>query len=94
MDLLPSSHDGWRSRAPVFETASAVLIVLNLDALQRGTAPRLRRVRPSDRPEFVREGTAGDEEPRRGEGYPGASAGALASNPLPWWEKLAMDVSL
>ena len=42
---------------------------------------RLARARPSDRRAFVREGTEGGEEPRRGEGYPGASAGALASNP-------------
>ena len=55
---------------------------------------RLARARPSDRRAFVREGTEGGEEPRRGDGYPGASAGALASNPLPWWEKLTMDVSL
>ena len=52
------------------------------------------RARPSDRREFVREGKEGGEEPRRGEGNPGASAGALASNPLPWWENLTMDVSL
>jgi RNA polymerase sigma-32 factor len=31
---------------------------------------------------------------RRGDGDTGASAGAVASNPLPWWEKLTMDVSL
>ena len=30
------------------------------------------------------------KEPRRGDGYLGASAGALASNPLPWWEKPTM----
>ena len=34
------------------------------------------------------------QAPRRRDGKPGASAGALASNPLPWWEKLPMDVSL
>ena len=33
------------------------------------------------------------EEPRRRDRKPGAPAGALASNPLPWWEKLPMDVS-
>src|SRR5258705_4466818 len=35
-----------------------------------------------------------DVSARRGDGDPGASAGALTSNPLPWWEKLTMDVSL
>jgi len=30
----------------------------------------------------------------RGDGDPGAYAGASASNPLPWWEKLTLDVSL
>jgi hypothetical protein len=41
-----------------------------------------------------REGAERSEAPRRGDGDPGASAGALASNPLPWWEKLTMNVSL
>ena len=41
-----------------------------------------------------REGAERGEAPRRGDGDPGASAGALASNLLPWWEKLTMDVSL
>jgi hypothetical protein len=41
----------------------------------------------------VREGAEVGEEPRRCDGNSGASAGALASNPLPWWEKLPMDVS-
>src|SRR6478752_4305628 len=39
-------------------------------------------------------GTGRSEAPRRGDGDPGASAGALASNPLPWWDKLTMNVSL
>ena len=55
---------------------------------------RLARARAPDRGERLREGAEGGEEPRRGDGNSGASAGALASNPLPWWEKLPMDVSL
>jgi hypothetical protein len=35
-----------------------------------------------------------DDAPDRRNGHPGASAGGLASNPLPRWEKLTMDVSL
>jgi hypothetical protein len=35
----------------------------------------------------VREGEEGGEEPHRHDGNSAASAGALASNPLPWREK-------
>src|SRR5882672_1216052 len=55
---------------------------------------RLARARAPDRGEGLREGAERSEAPRRGDGNPGASAGALASNPLAWWEKLTMDVSL
>src|SRR6202045_2232992 len=55
---------------------------------------RLARARTPDRGGRLREGAECSEAPRRGDGDPGASAGALASNPLPWWEKLTMDVSL
>ncbi len=50
---------------------------------------RLARARSPDRREFVREGAEGGDEPRRGDGDPDTSASALASNPHPWWEKLA-----
>src|SRR5258706_396422 len=55
---------------------------------------RLARARAPDRGERLREGAEGSQAPRRGDGHPGVSADALASNPLPWWEKLTMDVSL
>src|SRR5712671_7749274 len=54
----------------------------------------LARARAPDRGERLQEGAERSEAPRRGDGDPGASTGALASNPLPWWEKLTMDVSL
>ena len=54
---------------------------------------RLARARAPDRRVCLREGAEVGEEPRRRDGNSGASAGALASNPLPWWEKLPMDVS-
>src|SRR5499427_7500871 len=55
----------------------------------RGFGGRVRRVaraRAPDRGARLREGAAGGEEPRRCNGESGASAGALASNPLRWWE--------
>ena len=55
---------------------------------------RLARACAPDRGEGLREGAERSEAPRRGDGNPGASAGALASNPPAWWEKLTMDVSL
>src|SRR4030095_14566839 len=55
---------------------------------------RLARARAPDRGGRLREGAECSEARRRGDGDPGATAGALASNPLPWWEKLTMDVSL
>src|SRR5437879_1634317 len=55
---------------------------------------RLARARAPARGERLREGAERSEAPRRGDGHPGASAGALASNLLPWWEKLTMEVSL
>src|SRR5712671_7261608 len=54
---------------------------------------RLARARAPDRGERLQEGAERSEAPRRGDGDPGASADALASNPLPWWEKPTMDVS-
>ena len=54
----------------------------------------LARARAPDRGRRLREGAERSEAPRRSDGDSGASAGALASNPLPWWEKLTMDVSL
>src|SRR5258708_2826571 len=39
------------------------------------------------------EGEERREAAGRGDGDPGASAGALASNPLPWREKLTMELS-
>ena len=62
-----------------------------------GAGRRVRRVaraRAPDRGARVREGAEGGQEPRRRDGNAGAPAGALASSPLPWWEKLTMDVSL
>src|SRR6267154_502235 len=44
---------------------------------------RLARARAPDRGGRLREGAECGEAPRRGDGDPGASAGALASNPLP-----------
>jgi FtsP/CotA-like multicopper oxidase with cupredoxin domain len=38
-----------------------------------------------DRGGRLREGPERSEAPRRGDCDPGATAGALASNPLPWW---------
>src|SRR5271163_707616 len=55
---------------------------------------RLGRARAPDRRELLRKGAEGGEEPRRRNGEPAAPAGALASQPLPWWEKLPMDASL
>jgi hypothetical protein len=40
-----------------------------------------------DRGGRLREGPERSEAPRRGDCDPGATAGALASNSLPWWEK-------
>ena len=47
---------------------------------------RLARARAPDRGVCLREGAEVGEEPRRRDGNSGASAGALASNPLQWWE--------
>src|SRR5262249_52496734 len=62
----------------------------------RGLGRRVRRVaraRAPDRGPRLGEGAAGREAPRRRDGNSGASAGAIASNPFPLWEKLPMDVS-
>ena len=77
----------------IFETRRLAEEPITLVELGRGVR-RLARARAPDRGERLREGAEGSEEPRRRDGEPGASAGALASNPLPWWEKLTMDVSL
>src|SRR6516225_10236618 len=52
------------------------------------------RIGAPDRGERLREGAERSEAPRRSEGHRSASAGALASNPLQWWEKPTVDVSL
>ena len=53
---------------------------------------RLARTRAPDRGERLREGAeGGGQATRRRDGKPSGAAGALASNPLPWWEKLPMD---
>src|SRR4029079_16142542 len=65
------------------------------DACRRRRTPcSSHPLRAPDRGQRLREGAERSEAPRRGDGDPGASANALASNPLPWWETLTMDVSL
>ena len=62
----------------------------------QGTSRRVRhlaRARAPNKRVCLREGAEVGEEARRRDGNSGASAGALASNPLQWWEKLPMDVS-
>src|SRR5258708_1280954 len=65
-----------------------------LDDLRQNLDPVAKLRRGLNSPRRLQEGAERSEAPRRGDGDPGASAGALASNPLPWWEKLTMDVSL
>src|SRR6476661_7693623 len=87
------AHRAQHARAAHLRNASARRGTDHARGAGRGIR-RLARARAPDRAERLREGAERSEAPRRGDGDPGASAGALASNPLPWWEKLTMDVSL
>ena len=91
----------WPMRSPCSTTASGASsrrggwpTTRSRSRILAGRVRRLARARAPDRGARLREGAEGGEEPRRRDGKPGALAGALASNPFPWWEKLPMDVSL
>src|SRR5260370_189988 len=92
-DGVRCAHGGQQAGAAHLRNASARRGTDHARGAGRGIRC-LARARAPDRGERLREGAERSEAPRRGDGDPGASAGALASNPLPWWEKLTMDVSL
>src|SRR6476659_6069641 len=92
-DAVRCAHRAQRARAAHLRDAPARRGTDHARGAGRGIR-RLARARAPDRGERLREGAERSESARRGDGDPGVSAGALASNPLPWWEKLTMDVSL
>src|SRR6185503_12701444 len=92
-DAVRCAHRAQRARAAHLRDAPARRGTDHARVAGRGIR-RLARARAPDRGQRLREGAERSEAPRRGDGDPGASANALASNPLPWWETLTMDVSL
>src|SRR6202011_5509900 len=93
-DALRCAHRAQQARAAHLRDAPARRGTDRARGAGRGIRC-LARARAPDRGERLREGAERSESARRGDGDPGAFAGALASNPLPWWwEKLTMDVSL
>src|SRR5580692_10614292 len=92
-DAVRCAHRAQQARAAHLRDAPARRGTDRARGAGRGIR-RHARARAPDRGERLREGAERSEAPLCGDGDPGASAGALASNPLPWWEKLTMDVSL
>src|SRR5216684_3321659 len=82
-DAVRCAHRAQRARAAHLRDAPARRGTDHARGAGRGIR-RLARARAPDRGERLREGPERSKAPRRGDGDTGASAGALASNPLPW----------